>query len=125
MELAVPMRKILAVMTIANENIEPDDFARIRKIIEDFTETSVSDENILEDFKTAIVDPDAVFAELQNLSSSLSELEKETMIRAAALLALEDDNFQEWKKVMLVKSAEALGFTMQRFAEILSDMEFE
>lgn len=122
-EYQTVMRRVMIEMMLADDVLEENEIVSIQEIFPRLTGRQLSREEIMSEADETRRSGGDVLSYLEKMRSVLNSSGRESILRAAAHVAMADGSFAPSEKQFMCKAAEALGVTPAHLNGILAEVQ--
>jgi tellurite resistance protein len=124
-EFQLAMRRVMALMALADDVIEDSEVEMMREIYSDLSGKELTEEQVRTEIDAARSDGKTVHDYVKGVVGMLNDSGKELVVKAAMMIAAADGEFQDEEKELISRIGKALEMTPAHLngviAELLSD----
>lgn len=122
-EYETVMRRVMIEMMLADDVLEESEITTMQEIYPRLAGREISRDEIMAEADETRRNGGDVLSYLQRMQGVLNNSGRETILKAAACVAMADGTFAPAEQQFLSKAAEALGITQAHLTGILAEMQ--
>lgn len=116
------IKRVMAMMMIADGEIDPDEIQFIREVFENISGNALSEHELRQEAEAATVDGRSIGECLKEITPSLNDKGKELVITAAFMVAMADGVYRDQEAELLAGLGKCLEMPTRKFEALIGGL---